>query len=149
MAENRLNMESIAPMGQTVLQNNLRWPITRPTIVNKINSLIAKEVTFVVPLIMAHGIADSMVATGHSLQKYKEDSVVRNNGTPITNPPRKKYFRNLVCLGIWNLGNGTLYSSSCARPKGQTHPHRNLPAIMPARPTVPITVNGISPRPMN
>ncbi len=147
--ENLLKIESMAPMGQTVLQNNLRCPITRATIANKIASLITNDVTLVVPLIIAHGTADSTVATGQSLQKYNDDSVVRNKGTAITNPPRKKYFRNLACLGIWNLGNGTLYSNSCTRPNGQTHPHRNLPAIIPARPTVPITVKGMSPSPMN
>jgi hypothetical protein len=67
--ESLFNKDSIAPNGHMVLQNILRWPITNMIMTNRIMSLTANEVIFVVPFIMAQGTADSMVATGQSLQK--------------------------------------------------------------------------------
>jgi hypothetical protein len=57
---------------------------------------------------MAHGIADSMVATGQSRQKKSGDSVVRKYGTATTRPRKIPYLMNLVQEGILNLTKGIL-----------------------------------------
>lgn len=75
---------------------------------NKIASLKAKCPGLVVPLIIAHGIADSIVPTGQSRQKYNDDSGVKYIGTATTNPANTPYLMNLVHEGMLNLRYGIL-----------------------------------------
>ena len=70
---------------------------------NKIIIRIDSANTSVVPFMIAQGIADSMVATGQSRQKYSGNDVLRKYGTATTRPKNTIYLMNLVQLGIWNF----------------------------------------------
>ncbi len=69
-AAKRLNTDRHAPRGQITLQKNRRCPMTKMISVKSIASRTERVTTSVVPLIIAQGIADSIVATGQSRQKY-------------------------------------------------------------------------------
>jgi len=95
-------------MGHSTLQKNRLCPITRMNTVKRIVNRMDSDHTLVVPLIMAHGMADSMVATGQSRQKKRGDSVVRKYGTATTKPAKTPYLMNLVHEGILYLTKGIL-----------------------------------------
>jgi len=57
----------------------------------------------VLPLMIAHGMADSMVPTGQRRQKYNGDAVVKKMGTATTSPRNTPYLTNLVHDGKLNF----------------------------------------------
>lgn len=136
-----MNRPYIAPKGQTYLQKGLymNTELTKVIINILIFQLNKKPVILCrLGFMDTKGITAYNVPDGHiSLQNHGlpyPDSPLISRGIPNTKTPNIINFRYLKYLshGTFLIFlEGILYNKSCTNPKGQSHPHTNLPKLAP------------------